>query len=469
MPEIIVKLGDRIIHRYYFDKDMLSVGRARENDIVIENLSVSRNHLRIKKQDNKFIMTDMNSANGTIVNGVRVSKTELVHNDEITVGKHSMVFINADDESVDASQRSAPASVPIPSEGLVGILVVSKGKQAGQEFRVIKNENAIGRAGENDIRLHDWFVSKKHASITRQGDSFVLRDLDSWRGTTVNGNTVREYELKDGDEIVFGTTVLSFRRADAASLPALPAPPRLDPEEEIPAEDVMNTSDSVRLEGVSSPAAPTAPPRPASSAAIPKPTAAAVARQPLAKPQQDAQELQYATLSSEDLEILESEFDAHIGTAEEEEENRKAAWEMTEMEKMFESGSGDEGTFSLIESDVELTIEEEDFVGDYQAPSAFPEWDDLEEEVESLYGGAMTDREPFGEPEQQAVVVQPVSSAAVARPSDSGNFTDAVRREVEMWEKALKNKSVVIRKNAAKELRKLTGKDYDWTTEPSSN
>ena len=43
MPELIVKLGDSVVHKYFFDKDILSIGRARDNDVVIENLSVSRN------------------------------------------------------------------------------------------------------------------------------------------------------------------------------------------------------------------------------------------------------------------------------------------------------------------------------------------------------------------------------------------------------------------------------------------
>lgn len=76
MPELIVKLGDSIVHKYFFDKDVLSIGRAKDNDIVIENLSVSRNHARIRRVDNKFILTDLNSANGTYVNNVRVSKTD---------------------------------------------------------------------------------------------------------------------------------------------------------------------------------------------------------------------------------------------------------------------------------------------------------------------------------------------------------------------------------------------------------
>ena len=94
MAEIIVKLGGNVVQKYIFDKEVISIGRARDNDIVIENLSVSRNHSRIRLKDDRYILTDLNSANGTYVNGVKVTRTELVNNDVITIGKHKLHFVD---------------------------------------------------------------------------------------------------------------------------------------------------------------------------------------------------------------------------------------------------------------------------------------------------------------------------------------------------------------------------------------
>src|SRR5688572_16953798 len=94
MPELVLKLGDNVIQTYVFDKDVMSIGRSRDNDVVVENLSVSRNHARIRRQTGKYVLTDLNSANGTYVNGVRVSKTEIVDNDVISIGKHKLQFAN---------------------------------------------------------------------------------------------------------------------------------------------------------------------------------------------------------------------------------------------------------------------------------------------------------------------------------------------------------------------------------------
>ena len=73
MQWITVKLGDTVVQQHPIEKDVISIGRARDNEIVIENLSVSRNHARIRREGESFAIADLNSANGTFVNGVKIS------------------------------------------------------------------------------------------------------------------------------------------------------------------------------------------------------------------------------------------------------------------------------------------------------------------------------------------------------------------------------------------------------------
>jgi len=68
----------------------------------------------------------------------------------------------------------------------------------------------IGRLPESTIVINDPNASRRHAEIRRSGNDVVVVDLNSTNGTRVNGATVRERVLNDGDQIVIGTTVLRF-------------------------------------------------------------------------------------------------------------------------------------------------------------------------------------------------------------------------------------------------------------------
>jgi hypothetical protein len=69
----------------------------------------------------------------------------------------------------------------------------------------------IGRLSTNDVVLSDPNVSRSHAELRREGDSWVLVDLGSTNGTLVNGQQAAEHELAHGDRLAFGTSELVFR------------------------------------------------------------------------------------------------------------------------------------------------------------------------------------------------------------------------------------------------------------------
>jgi hypothetical protein len=75
-------------------------------------------------------------------------------------------------------------------------------------------ELRIGRDETSDILLEDTSVSRRHASIMREGGTYLLRDSNSTTGTTINGRQIQERELNDGDQISFGPVVAFFRVAD---------------------------------------------------------------------------------------------------------------------------------------------------------------------------------------------------------------------------------------------------------------
>lgn len=88
----------------------------------------------------------------------------------------------------------------------VGALVMPDGRRL-----TLGDEAAtIGRLPNCSVPIADPQSSRRHAEIRPHGDGFVVVDLDSMNGTTVNGRAIREHRLEDGDEIGIGTTTIRF-------------------------------------------------------------------------------------------------------------------------------------------------------------------------------------------------------------------------------------------------------------------
>ncbi|GAB4317415.1 MAG: hypothetical protein Kow0059_10450 [Candidatus Sumerlaeia bacterium] len=454
MPEIIVKLGDNIVHRYYFDKDVISVGRARDNDIVIENLAVSRNHARIRRENNHFILTDLNSANGTFVNGVRVTKTEVMNDDVITIGKHYLHFINKEmsDEQIISDAFGAERTM-IVEKVANAVLTIVKGKQQGEKFNITKYETFIGRASDNDIRLHDWFVSKKHAVIVRQGQKFFIRDLGSWRGTTVNGKQIKDTELHDGDMLGFGTTQIEFRmQREETPLLEGRRPVELIGEEvlEAPGADVQAPPQDLSASFVQ---AVVHPPQ-----ELQQDVGAAPSVPPVEEDEEFILQSDEMELTPEPLAVSESQGPDVIFI----EEDDKAP--LIEEPVSFEEPSPEPSSASK-------TAQEAPFEAGLEGPAVSQDLshERFEQAAEELAEEPMP-QEPRRTEPPEPVAPMPSASAGPSKtiprqaeyslPPDLPPGVD--EKIVRMWLRALTNKSKVVRKQAAKELKKLTGHTYEW-------
>ena len=91
-------------------------------------------------------------------------------------------------------------------------LVMTKGPQAGREFRLNPDETTIGRAAENDIILDDLTVSRYHAKVRQEGEDFYLYDMAATNPTLVNGQPVTRHLLQEGDKVEIGEMVFVFKR-----------------------------------------------------------------------------------------------------------------------------------------------------------------------------------------------------------------------------------------------------------------
>ena len=94
-PEIIVKPLHGETYLFWVAKDTISIGRSKRNDLVLVDQWLSRHHAEIRFDNARYIIRDLESRNGTIVNGLRIERdTELHHRDIVILGDQTLTFIN---------------------------------------------------------------------------------------------------------------------------------------------------------------------------------------------------------------------------------------------------------------------------------------------------------------------------------------------------------------------------------------
>lgn len=93
MSKLILSFEGTVLKTFPVNRDRITIGRRPDNDIQVDNLAVSGQHAVINTVHNDSILEDLNSTNGTLVNGELVQKRLLQHNDVIEIGKHAIKFL----------------------------------------------------------------------------------------------------------------------------------------------------------------------------------------------------------------------------------------------------------------------------------------------------------------------------------------------------------------------------------------
>ncbi len=101
MLQIELKYKGSSLATYEAGNELITIGRNAKNDIQIDNLAVSNFHAQIKKIMNIYFIEDLNSTNGTFVNEKKITRYELLDNDQVIIGKHSLEFHYIDNTTED--------------------------------------------------------------------------------------------------------------------------------------------------------------------------------------------------------------------------------------------------------------------------------------------------------------------------------------------------------------------------------
>ena len=106
------------------------------------------------------------------------------------------------------AMHTRPPAAPIV--GPQGELSIESGPDAGHTHRAGENAIRMGRSPDNDVILRDPATSGHHARLERRGEHFWVVDLGSTNGTFVNGESIQERQLNNGDRVTIGQNSLHF-------------------------------------------------------------------------------------------------------------------------------------------------------------------------------------------------------------------------------------------------------------------
>jgi len=194
-----------------------TIGRAPENDICIPEQHVSRRHAVISYRDGLFMITDLNSANGTFINDEQITEPfPLASDDIIRLYVPVLIFSAAvTEEDQERAEEEGRLILAAQSTGK-GRLIITNGPQEGHSVPLLLKKVTVGRATSNatwEIGLQDPSVSRPHARLELVDNTWTVYDMGSSNGTSVNGEAVDDkgHALRDGDTVGFGGTLALFR------------------------------------------------------------------------------------------------------------------------------------------------------------------------------------------------------------------------------------------------------------------
>ena len=231
MPIVSVHFKDMDLGEYRIEPGgTLTVGRRESNTIVIDNLAVSGHHAKIDAIENGYLLTDLNSKNGTFVNELRVTTHWLRPGDVITIGKHKLVFHAAQGEVMQpapeqiqrtmvldtteyrAMVKKSALSVSEQPEGKKEQAAVLSFLKGGHGDIVLSKKLVrIGKDPSNDVVVSGFFVGKTAATISKRPTGYFLSYVEGLAKPKVNGKLVKDtVQLKEFDKIEIGSTQLEF-------------------------------------------------------------------------------------------------------------------------------------------------------------------------------------------------------------------------------------------------------------------
>lgn len=122
MARLILEFNQEVLKDYPVRSRSITIGRQEDNTIVLDNPRVSSYHARIDKTGSDYVLTDLQSTNGTFVNNENVVSRKLLHGDRIRIGEHVLLFVGTEKAKVEAERENIPLNQTV----IIGVKPKSK-------------------------------------------------------------------------------------------------------------------------------------------------------------------------------------------------------------------------------------------------------------------------------------------------------------------------------------------------------
>jgi pSer/pThr/pTyr-binding forkhead associated (FHA) protein len=223
MGKLVVSLDSVVIKEVQITKDKTTLGRRPYNDIVIDNLAVSGEHAVLQMVGHDVFIEDLNSTNGTYINGKAIKKQLLTQGDTVEIGKYKIKYLVEESGDFDKTMvvrppggvHTAPAAysptAPLPAQGYAAApmnstagmsasIKVLSGAAAGRAVVLTKVVTTVGKPG---VQV---------ASITKRPGGYILAHVEGLQRPSINGVPLaaETAPLNSGDLIELAGTQMQF-------------------------------------------------------------------------------------------------------------------------------------------------------------------------------------------------------------------------------------------------------------------
>jgi len=230
MPTFTLKFKENVISEYRLEKGQsMTVGRREDNTICIENLAVSGHHAKIDSVGDGFLLTDLQSKNGSFVNDQQVTSHWLKSGDLITIGKHTLAVSFDTGEMQPEGVNGMGQTMVMDTEKYRSLLAKSALKDETKvldreppavlsylaggegELELSKKLVKIGKDSSCDIVVSGMMVGHTAATISRRPNGYFLSYVSGMTKPKVNGEAVKEsVQLNEFDTIEIAGVKLQF-------------------------------------------------------------------------------------------------------------------------------------------------------------------------------------------------------------------------------------------------------------------